>query len=340
MSILPVSATDLEELLGALSRSVRAPAEGIFGPNSVSWKINRESALFLAAGRAALLQLAHPWVATAIAQHSNTINDPVTRFHRTFRVIYRMIFGTAEQAFVEARQLHRLHQTIQGVLPDSVGQFRHGTRYEANEISALRWVFATLVDSALLAYELLLPPLTDLERKQYFGESLRMATLFGVAPQHLPADWPEFHAYMDSMVQSSALGVSGATRQLAKQLQAGTALAVPPPVWYQALTIQMLPARLRDEFAFPYSEGDQIAAERALRWIRRIYPRLPSALRFVGPYSEAQCRIRGRGPGPLVRLSNRIWIGQATLLTHWQAGRQSDFVDHATPASHPDITES
>jgi len=47
--------------------------EGIFGAESVSWRINCESALFLGAGRAALLQLAHPWVAAALDQHSSLL---------------------------------------------------------------------------------------------------------------------------------------------------------------------------------------------------------------------------------------------------------------------------
>jgi uncharacterized protein (DUF2236 family) len=315
MPIRPVSAPDLEMLLADLGESVSAPAEGIFGPGSVSWKINRESALFLAAGRAALLQLAHPWVATAIAQHSKTLNDPVSRFHHTFRVIFTMIFGTSEQAFSAARQLHRLHQTIKGVLPDSVGQFSQGTRYEANEASALCWVYATLVDSALLAYELLLPPLTVVERKGYFAESLRMAALFGIAPQYLPSDWPEFIAYMQSTLQSDVLGVSSTTRQFAQQLQAGAGFFMPPPFWYRALTIQMLPPRLREEFGLPYTDREQRSAERAVCWLRRLYPKLPPTVRFVGPYNEATSRIRGKGPGPLVRLSNRIWIGQAKLFT-------------------------
>lgn len=308
-----VSAPDLEVLLADLGGTVSRPKEGIFGPESVSWKINRESALFLAAGRAALLQLAHPWVATAIAQHSKTLDNPIARFHHTFRVIFTMIFGTAEQALAASRQLHRLHQTIQGVLPDSVGQFHQGTRYEANEVGALRWVYATLVDSALLAYGLLLPPLTDAERKQYFTESLRMAALFGIAPQYLPSNWPEFNAYMESMLQSDVLGVSSATRQLAQKLQAGAGLVAPPPFWYQALTIQMLPERLREEFGLSYAGKEQAAADRAIRWLRRLYPRLPSTLRFVGPYNEAMGRIRGEAPGPLVRLSNRVWIGHAKL---------------------------
>jgi uncharacterized protein (DUF2236 family) len=49
---------------------------GVLGPDSVSWRINRETALFLGAGRALLMQLAHPWVVTAVADHSHVFADP------------------------------------------------------------------------------------------------------------------------------------------------------------------------------------------------------------------------------------------------------------------------
>ena len=61
-----VSRDDSAALIAAVERGVADPRAGIFGPQSISWRINRESALFLGAGRAALLQLAHPWVATAL----------------------------------------------------------------------------------------------------------------------------------------------------------------------------------------------------------------------------------------------------------------------------------
>ena len=54
--------------------------EGVFGPDSLTWRIDREALTFLGAGRALLLQLAHPWVAAAIAEHSKTIDDPIGRF--------------------------------------------------------------------------------------------------------------------------------------------------------------------------------------------------------------------------------------------------------------------
>jgi|SRR5580698_6022961 uncharacterized protein (DUF2236 family) len=314
MSLRPVSASDLEQLLSGLKDSVAKPREGLFGPDSISWKINRESALFLAAGRAALLQLAHPWVATAIAQHSRTLNDPIVRFHNTFRVIFTMIFGTAEQAFTAARQLHRLHSMIRGVLAEGAGSFAKGSSYEANEASALCWVYATLVDSALIAYELLLPPLADPEREQYVVESIRMAALFGIAPHYLPPSHAEFNAYMDAMLRSDVLGVSPSTRQFAQRLQQGAGLMIPPPAWYRSLTIEILPPRLRDEFQLTHDDRDKAAVSRTLAWLRRIYAHLPYGVRFVGPYNEAKARLHGRLPGLAVRLSNRVWVGQSTLL--------------------------
>src|SRR5580698_1983224 len=123
MSLRPVSASDLEQLLSGLKDSVAKPREGLFPPDSISWKINRESALFLAAGRAALLQLAHPWVATTIAEHSRTLNDPIGRFQQAFRVMFTMVFGTVEQACQAAQRLHRRHQTIRGTLPQTTARF-------------------------------------------------------------------------------------------------------------------------------------------------------------------------------------------------------------------------
>ena len=64
--------------------------------NSLTWRIDREALTFLVAGRALLLQLAHPWVAAAIAEHSKTIDDPIGRFHRTFAVVFTMVFGTLD----------------------------------------------------------------------------------------------------------------------------------------------------------------------------------------------------------------------------------------------------
>ena len=311
-----VSSAELERLLRETENSAPSAAEGILGPNSVSWRVNRESALFLAAGRAALLQLAHPWVAAAIAEHSRTLHDPIGRFHRTFRIMFTVVFAPTEAALDAARRFHRRHDPIRGRLPEMTGRFVEGSSYQANDIAALRWVYATLVDSALLAYELVLPSLTQVEREQYYAESLKTAALFGIPRECLPADWQGFTQYFDATLQSDIVGVSSVARRLASELQAGAGLSVRAPFWYGALTTRLLSARLRAEFQFAYGEREQRSAERALRWLRRAYPCLPAGLRFVGPYNEIQSRLHGRlRPSLAGRMSNRLWIGQPSLFS-------------------------
>src|SRR5437764_184160 len=122
-----VSGASLEEQLELIRARVTSPLAGVFGPSSVTWRMNREAILFLAAGRALLLQLAHPWVAAAVADHSKALSDPIARFHRTFKVVFKMVFGTVDQAFAAARSLHRRHESITGVLPETVGPFKAGS---------------------------------------------------------------------------------------------------------------------------------------------------------------------------------------------------------------------
>src|SRR6202167_770881 len=114
-----VSSEDSQRLLCGLASQPGDARSGFFGPGSVTWQVNRESAVFLGAGRAALLQLAHPWVAAALAQHSNLLHDAVGRFHSTFRVVYTMLFGTRGQATQASKQLYRLHAGIRGELPNA-----------------------------------------------------------------------------------------------------------------------------------------------------------------------------------------------------------------------------
>jgi hypothetical protein len=92
-----VSAEGLESELSLVCAATGDSLAGIFGPRSMTWRVDREAAVFLGAGRALLLQLAHPWVATAIEQHSDTFADPISRFHRTFSVVFTMVFGRLEQ---------------------------------------------------------------------------------------------------------------------------------------------------------------------------------------------------------------------------------------------------
>jgi uncharacterized protein (DUF2236 family) len=294
-------------LIASLESLPGDPRFGFFGPESITWKVNRESAVFLGAGRAALLQLAHPWVATALAHHSNLLHDAVGRFHSTFRVIYTMLFGDRAQARQAAQQLYRRHLTIQGSLPD-------GQHYEANDVAALVWVYATLVESAVLAYDFALPALSLGEREEYYKESKRMAALFGIPAADLPADWAAFTDYIAKMFDSPLLTVDENARRLGDSVLCGVGTWVHPPGWYRALTSYWMPPRLRTGFGMVFADREQQAVHRAVRWLPKVYRLLHGMLRFVGPYHEAAARLRGQPPGIITRKSNSFWMGQPRLL--------------------------
>src|SRR5258705_13890195 len=107
----------------------------------------------LGAAWALCVQWARPGRASAISKHSKTFADPVGRFHRTFNITFTMVFGTLDQALAASRRLHRRHAVVTGSLPQAAGRYEAGSSYNANQVSALCWVHATLVETAFLTHD-------------------------------------------------------------------------------------------------------------------------------------------------------------------------------------------
>ena len=310
-----VGGDDLERGLDFARAAAAGAVEGIFGPGSMTWRVDREASVLLGAGRALLLQLAHPWVAAAVAEHTRALGDPLGRFHRTFGVVFALAFGTVDQAFAAARALHRRHGAIRGALPGAEGGFAAASAYAANDVAALRWVWATLTETALVAHDLALPPLSGEERERYYTESRVFAGLFGIPRAALPQDWAAFVAYAEAMRRSDTLVVGPAARGVTAAVLSGSGRWwLRAPRWYLAVTAGMLPPRFRDGFGLPYGGAERRMAERATNRIRRLYPALPDRLRYVGPYQEARARLVGRVPPDTgTRIMNRVWIGRPSL---------------------------
>jgi uncharacterized protein (DUF2236 family) len=248
-----------------------------------------------------------------LAEHSNLLSDPIARFHNTFRVVFTMIFGTRDQALSASRHLHILHERVRGKMPEDVARYKRGSLYQANETEALRWVYATLIDSALLAYECVMPALSIEERTAYYEGSKTMAALFGIPHNALPKDWAAFSTYNNEMWESDALGVNELSRSMAHAILSGSGSWIRPPHWYRALTIAWMPLRFQKEFALDFRNTDQRTVSRARHWLPHIYRKLPPAIRFVGPYHEARRRLDNQPIHTLTRWSNHFWIGQSRL---------------------------
>lgn len=307
-----IHAADLERSLEFVRAQAAGSVEGVFGPESMLWRVDREALLFLGAGRALMMQLAHPWVATAVAQHSPVLADPIGRFHRTFEIVFTLVFGSTDQALAASRRLHRRHAGVEGLMGEAIGPYPEGSRYFANEVSALMWVHATLVDTALAAYELVFPPLGAETRERYYAECRVLGCMFGIPLEAQPPDWAAFREYLGATL-ASGLAVGPSARAVAAGVMGGAG-RIPAPRWYRAVTATLLPDSLRASFGLRADEEERRRATRALGAVRRVYPALPPRLRYVGPYQEAVARLSDRSrPDFGTRLLNRLWIGRPTM---------------------------
>lgn len=308
-----VTREDLERSLERVRALAPSPEAGIYGPDSMQWRVGRHGVLFMGAGRAALLQLAHPYVAHGVDQHSKTRTDPFGRFRRTFYHVLHMIFGDLESAFRAARVVHAIHTRIEGPIPPGEGDAIFGPRYRANEPEALLWVHATLLDTSIFVFERVVRPLSDDEKARYYEESKRFGYLFGIGDDVLPADWPAFQAYMERMLAPGALHVSTQAREMARFLLTPMHPVLTPIMHNgETVTAWMMPEHLADGFGLRrrgrLGRAEYVAT---LRAARAAEPRLPRRLRFNPVYFQARRRLAGATkPDPLGDWMIRTMIGR------------------------------
>src|SRR5438270_12174501 len=116
---------------------------GLFGPDSMIWRVNREAMVALAGTCAILMQFAHPKVAAGVRDHSRYQVDPVGRLRRTLDLTLAIVFGPRPAAMEAVRAINPSHRSIRG------------PGYAAMDPDLLLWVHATLVYSALHGYRAL-----------------------------------------------------------------------------------------------------------------------------------------------------------------------------------------
>jgi uncharacterized protein (DUF2236 family) len=223
-------------------------------------------------------------VAQGVADHSQFASagwGRVTRLRRTLRAMLALTFGSPEESARAAAAINRIHDRVNGHLPEAAGAMAPGTRYSAHDPALLTWVHATLVDTFLITYERFVGPLTPAEQDRYCLEAGAVAPLLGIPPGMLPCTTVELAGYIEAMLGGGEIVVTGTARSLASEV---LSLGLPGPV--QPLlaaarlpVVGMLPAAIRDAYGFPWTRGH----ERALRIMaaasRGGLPLLPSLLR-------------------------------------------------------------
>jgi uncharacterized protein (DUF2236 family) len=282
-----VSTPDLAKRLRRWAADSADPVEGFFGPASITWKVNREAAVYLGGMRALLMQIAHPLVAQGVADHSDFRADPFARLRRTFDSVHAMVFGTRDEALDAALTLWGVHGRVKGESADGRGR---NVRYSARDPKLLLWVLATLVDTSLRTYEMIFAPLTPRERTSFYGDAKIFARLCGLEPDELPATLEDFDRNVAGMLDGPELHVTDTAKEIAAALFAGPPLLRLFAPGNYVLAAGMLPPTLRDQFELSWSWPVRSTFYSGIAAVRLLTPYLPDVLRTIPSARRADRR--------------------------------------------------
>ncbi len=262
---------------GKLPISDLEPDPGLLGPDSISWRLHEEQWLITAGARAFLMQAAHPKVAQGALEHSAFAEDPFGRVYSTIQGMAILIFGTTHEANAMARHINRLHHTVQGTLPESIGRYTAGETYSGMEPLALLWVHIVFVDSMLTAYKTFVGPLSEAACEQYWQESCRYARLLGLTDATLPASYTAVQQYIREALASGEIAIGPAAHFIAQKVLYPPMSLVRKPLWMivRLITIGQLPSDIRQAYGLRWTTGHRVAfrlARGAGHLLRRLFP--------------------------------------------------------------------
>jgi uncharacterized protein (DUF2236 family) len=262
---------------------------GLFGPDSISWRVHREPILWVAGVRALYLQALHPRAVEGVVQNTDYRHGNWARFMRTAEYVATVVFGTAHDARQAGARVRRLHDRLRAV------DHATGEEYRIDEPALLRWVHVCEVDSFITTARRAGVRLSDDDVDQYFAEQVRAAELVGLDPATVPDSAAAVDQYFTDIQPDLAL--TPAARDVA------TFLALPPmprrygwtvgrPAWLLVAgsAFALLPRWARQLYRTPAIPATDVAATLNVRVLRGLTGLLP--IREGPIYRDAMRRVR------------------------------------------------
>jgi uncharacterized protein (DUF2236 family) len=133
---------------------------GLFGPDSVAWRVHADRSMLVGGVRALFLQVLHPLAMAGVAQRSAYREDPLGRLSRTGRFIAATTYGSTAEAEASIAVVRTVHEHVRGTTSD-------GRPYAATDPALLAWVHNVEVESFLEAYRRYGPGLDDADADHY-----------------------------------------------------------------------------------------------------------------------------------------------------------------------------
>jgi uncharacterized protein (DUF2236 family) len=285
---------------------------GLFGPDSVSWRLHAEPIMWLAGFRALLVQTLHPRALAGVLQNSRFREDPWGRLFRTARFYGEAVYGSTEHAEHAARRVRRIHARMSAVDPAT------GETFRIDEPELLCWIYVTATES-FCHTGMRAGALDPADVDRYFTEQLTIADLMGLDVDTVPANAAEVEAYYEHVrPQLAATADAWATvRYLSvPSLPYGLGWTPVRPLWVGvcAYAMSLLPSWARRLYGLPGLPTTDLTATLAARTLRGSAKPLQTL--FQGPiYRAAAERLRAssasRNEGATAQINNTRAPGMA-----------------------------
>ncbi|MEP6753348.1 MAG: oxygenase MpaB family protein [Candidatus Dormiibacterota bacterium] len=276
-------------LARAYARSVpeHPTDDGLFGPRSLVWRVNRDRAFPLAGMRSLMVQALHPLAMAGVAQHSDWQRDPFGRLAATSGYVLTVTYGDTAAAKAAAARVRGVHMHVRGTDPVT------GLAYSAENPELLLWVHAGMVDSIVHVVQRYGRGLDATEADRYVAEMVPFAVILGVPAEIIPASVGALRSYLESVelrqvtpAASEAIGIVLDPPDLAPDLR---------DLWHDLgqVAIGTLPGWAREMYGFVAPPAESMEREPVRQLIGAVdmmFESLPGVL-------EARERIELRSRG-------------------------------------------
>jgi len=164
---------------------------GLFGPQSVCWRVHGDFTSMLIGGISALLlQLLHPLALAGVWDHSNFRKDLIGRLRRTGQFVAGTTFGSTPDTDWLIEKVRKVHLHVVGIAPD-------GRPYAASDPDLLTWVHVAEVSSFLAAHLRYHDPhMTPADQDRYYDEVALTAERLGA--RGVPRNRAEIARYLEA----------------------------------------------------------------------------------------------------------------------------------------------
>jgi uncharacterized protein (DUF2236 family) len=256
---------------------------GLFGPDSVAWRVHADPVMLVGGLRALLVQALEPRAMAAVDQHSAFREDPWGRLARTTQFVMATTYGDTAAAEAAAARVRAVHRRIRGVDPVT------GAPYSADDPDLLLWIHAVEVESFLLAYRTYAGRVSAADGNRYVAEMARVAEMVGLPTDRAPRTETDVRDYLRAVhgLQATPPAFEGLR-----------VVMFPPmdlryrPLWAIPTTaaIAILPAHARRLYRIPWFPPAAIPVRTgvyALSRVLNLVTPTPPSLR------EARSRVEG-----------------------------------------------